>query len=97
MIVNDDNDDTLIASCNFDGVDIDNLDPEDIFPVESKWKDRSFLYSILQAYAATTGWKPTLSHSIYIRCSYYNRPTKTEVRKKGSLHQVHSAKTVSGK
>ena len=49
---------------------------EYIFKVESKWKDRSLLYSTAQAYTAVTGWKQNLSHSIYIRCSCYNRPTR---------------------
>ena len=81
MITYDNNDDTLITSCNFDGIDIDNLDPEDIFQVESKWKDRSSLYSTVQAYAAATCWNPILSHSIYIRCSCYNRPTRNRSEK----------------
>ena len=39
------------------------------------------LYSTVQAYAAATGWKPTLSRSIYIRCSCYNRPTRNRSEK----------------
>ena len=31
MFTYDDNDDTLITSCNFDGIYIDNLEPGDIF------------------------------------------------------------------
>ena len=34
---------------------VDKLDPENIFQVESKWKDRSLLYTTVQAYAAATG------------------------------------------
>ena len=81
MLSYDPDDDTLITSCCFDNVETDELDPENIFKVESKWKDRSLLYSTVQAYAAATGWKPTLSHSIYIRCSCYNRPTRKRSEK----------------
>ena len=75
MFTYDDNDDTLITSFNFDGTNIDEIKPEYIFKVESKWKYRSLLYSTVQAYAAT-GWKPTLSYFLYIRCPCYNRPTR---------------------
>ena len=58
---------THIPSCNFVEGNVEQINPEDIFRVESNWKDRSLLiYSTVQAYAAATGWKPTLSHSIYI-------------------------------
>ena len=70
-----DNDD-LITACKFDNINIDEIDPETIFRVGSKWKDISLLYSTVQAYAAATGWKSTLSHSIYIQCSCYNRPNR---------------------
>ena len=76
MLSYDPDDDDLITACNFDNTNIDEIDPETIFRVGSKWKDRSLLYSTVQAYAAATGWKPTLSHSIYIRCSCYNRPNR---------------------
>ena len=39
MFTYDDNDDTLITSFNFDGTNIDEIKPEYIFKVESKWKD----------------------------------------------------------
>ena len=81
MLSYDPDDDTLITSCCFDNVEPDELDPEHIFKVESKWKDRSLLYSTVQAYAAATGWKPTLSHSFYIRCSCYNRPNRNRSEK----------------
>ena len=55
MFMYDDNDDTLITSYNFDGIGIDDLEPEDIFQEKPKWKDWSLLYSIVQAYIATTG------------------------------------------
>ena len=72
MLSYDPEDDNLITSCNFENTNINDIDPVDIFKVESKWKDRSLLYSTVQAYAAATGWKPTLSHFIYIKCSCYN-------------------------
>ena len=81
MFTYDDNDDTLITSCNFDRINVDEIEPENIFQVESKWKDWSLLYSTGQAYAAVTGWKTTLSHSIYIRCSCYNGPTRNRSKK----------------
>ena len=81
MLVFDQEDDNLIIACNFDKRKIQDIDPEEIFKVESKWKDRTLLYSTVQAYAAATGWKPTLSHSIYIRCSCYNRPNRNRSQK----------------
>ena len=81
----DDNDDTLITSYNFDGIGIDDLEPEDIFQEKPKWKDWSLLYSIVQAYIATTGWKPTLSHSIYIRCSCCIRPKRKHSEKERKI------------
>ena len=77
-----------IISCSFDNVNFEEVTAQDIFQVESKWKDRSLLYSTIQSYAAATGWKATLSHSIYIRCSCYKRPMRTETSRKftsGSL------------
>ena len=82
----DDEDD--IISCDLDNVELNEASAEDIFRVGSKWKDRTLLYSTVQAYAAATGWKATLSHSIYIRCSCYKRPLRREKSRKftsGSL------------
>ena len=73
-----------IICCSFDNVNFEEVTAQDIFQVESKWKDRSLLYSTIQAYAAATGWKATLSHSIYIRCSCYKRPTCSENTRKYS-------------
>ena len=81
MLSYDPDDDNLITSCNFENININNIDPEDIFKVESKWKDRSLLYSMVQACAAAIGWKPTLSHSMYIKCSCYNRPIRNRREK----------------
>ena len=91
MFSYDPDDDTLITSCSFGGTDIDEIDPENIFKVESKWKDQSLLYSTVQAYAAATGWKPSLS--IYIRCLCYNRPTRNQSEKKNKslLHWLQAS------
>ena len=89
MFTYDSDDEEKIVSCVLDDVDFNEISVEDIFPIESKWKDRSLLYSTIQAYAAATGWKATLSHSIYIRCSCYKRPTHRETSRKftsGSLY-----------
>ena len=88
MFTYDPGDDDKIISCVFNDVNPDEISAEDIFQLESKWKDRSLLYSIIQAYAAATGWKAPLSHSIYIRCSCYKRPIRRETTRRltsGSL------------
>ena len=63
LCYNPDND-NLITIYSFDNTTIDDVDPETIFTVGSKWKDHSLLYFTVQAYVAATDWKPTLSHSI---------------------------------
>ena len=78
MFTYDPDDDEKIISCVFDDVNLNEMSAHDIFQLGSKWKDRTLLYSTIQAYAAATGWKATLSHSIYIRCSCYKRPTRRE-------------------
>ena len=84
MFTYDPDDDEKIISCVFDDVNLEDTSAFDIFQLGSKWKDRSLLYSTIQAYAAATGWKATLSHSIYIRCSCYKRPTRSEKSRKFS-------------
>ena len=84
----DPNDESVIESCIFDDSDLNSFSANDIFTVGSKWKDRKLLYSTVQAYAAATGWKAALSHSIYIKCSCYERPVRSNnIRKfaSGSL------------
>ena len=46
---------------------------EIIFRVDSCWKDRELLYNSIKTYAALAGWKPTLTHNTYIRCSCFQR------------------------
>lgn len=82
------NDPALITSCTFDNVDIKSLSPEKIFPLGSKWKDRSLLHSTVHSYAALTGWKPAVSHTHTIKCSCYNRRLRGSKERKfktGSL------------
>ncbi len=74
MFSYDSDDESLITSCSFDIIDLNAVTQSGIFPIGSRWKDWSLLYSTVQAHAAATGWKASLSHSFYIRCSCYNRP-----------------------
>ena len=71
------NDESVIDSCVFENSELKSISVEDIFTVESKWKDWNLLYITVQAYAAAPGWKATLSHSIYIKCSCYERPIRS--------------------
>ena len=56
---NKDNSD-IIISCSFEGINISDLDPHEIFHEGSTWADLKLLYKTIKAYAALTGWKPTL-------------------------------------
>jgi len=56
---NEDNSD-IIISCSFEGINISDLDPHEIFHEGSTWADRKLLYETITAYTALTGWKPTL-------------------------------------
>ncbi len=88
MFSYDSEEEDKIISCVFDNIDLNETPANEIFTIGSKWKDRSLLYSTIQAYAASTGWKATLSHSIYIRCSCYKGPVRRETSRKftsGSL------------
>ena len=64
----DSNDPELILSSCLDDINLDDVSSEVIFRLNLKWKDRSSLYSTVQAYSALTGWKPTLSRSYCIKC-----------------------------
>ena len=55
MFTYDSDDETKNISYVFDDVNFDEVSAADIFQLESKWKDRSLLYSTIQAYAAATG------------------------------------------
>ena len=50
MFTYDSDDEEKIVSCVLDDVDFNEISVEDIFPIESEWKDRSLLYSTIQAY-----------------------------------------------
>ena len=58
--------DRIITSCTLNMENVKTVSAEDIFKVNSYWKDRDLLYSTVKTYAALTGWKPTLTHKIYI-------------------------------
>ena len=63
----------LIIACNFDDVNVQDLDAHEIFQTESTWKDRKLLYETVKVYAALTGWKPTLESRTCIKCSCFSR------------------------
>ena len=69
---NEDNSDVII-SCTFDGINIADLDPNEIMCEGSTWADHKLLYKITKAYTALTGWKPTLESLTWIKCSCFSR------------------------
>ena len=68
-----DGDQRIISSCRLNSENFRTVTIEQIFSVNSLWKDRELLYNTVKTYAALTGWKPTLTHKIYIRCSCFQR------------------------
>ena len=60
MFSYDENNSDVIISCNFGGINIADLDTNEIFREDSTWADCQLLYETIKAYAALTGWKPTL-------------------------------------
>ena len=60
MFSYNESDSDVIISCHFDGINVADLDPNEIFSEGSTWADRKLLYETIKAYAAFTGWKPTL-------------------------------------
>ena len=73
MFSYDEDNPEIIMSCSFEGVNISEVDPNDIFQEGSTWADRKLLYETVKAYAALTGWKPTLDSRICIKCSCFSR------------------------
>lgn len=73
MFVYNQDDSDIIMSCSFEGINLAELDPHEVFQVDSKWADRTVLYDVIKAYAALTGWKPTLESKSSIKCSCYSR------------------------
>ena len=65
----------IISSCSLNLENIKTITADNIFKVNSYWKDRDLLYSTVKTYAALSGWKPTLTHKIYMRCSCFQRHT----------------------
>ena len=43
----------------------------EVFPYDSKWKDRQLLHTAVRAYASRTGWQICLKHRTNIKCSYW--------------------------
>ena len=55
MFSYDNNNPKLIIACNFEGINIANIDPNKIFHEGSTWADRKLLYETIKAYAALSG------------------------------------------
>ena len=55
MFCYDEDNPEIILSCSFEGVNISDLDPHEIFQEGSTWADRNLLYDTIKAYAALTG------------------------------------------
>ena len=45
----------LIIACNFENINVSDLDPHEIFQEGSTWTDRKLLYKTVKAYAALSG------------------------------------------
>ena len=73
MFCYDEDNPEIILSCSFEGVNISDLDPQEVFQEGSTWADRKLLYDTIKAYAALTGWKPTLDSRTCIKCSCFSR------------------------
>ena len=69
----DNNSPNLITACNYEGVNIADLDPHEIFHEGPTWADRKLLYETIKAYAALSGWKPTLESRTCIKYSCFAR------------------------
>ena len=63
----------VIIACNFEGINIADLDPNEIFCEGSTWADCKLLYETIKAYAALSTWKPTPESRTCIKCSYFAR------------------------
>ena len=72
MFSYDESNSDVITSCHFDDINVTDLDPNEIFRVDSTWADRKLLYETIKAYAALTGWKPTLESRTCIKCSCFS-------------------------
>ena len=71
MFSYDNNNPKLIIACNFEGINIANIDPNKIFHEGSTWADCKLLYETIKVYAALAGWKPTLESRACIKCSCF--------------------------
>ena len=84
----------IISSCRLNLETIKTITADNVFKVNAYWKDRDLLYSTVKTYAALSGWKPTLTHKIYMRCSCFQRHTS---RIKEILPKFLSTNNANGK
>ena len=73
MFTYDNDNSDLIIACNFENVNVADLDAHEIFQEGSTWSDRKLLYETVKTYAALSGWKPTLESRTCIKCSCFSR------------------------
>lgn len=67
-------DSKIIVLCHFDGLNVADLDPNEIFREGCfMWTDSKLIYKTIKAYTALTGWKPTLESRTCIKCSCFSR------------------------
>ena len=69
----EDNNQRIISSYRLTRENFKTVTVDEIFPVNSCWNDRELLYNTIKTYATLTGWKPILTHKIYIRWSCFQR------------------------
>ena len=73
MFSYDENNSDMIIACNLEGVNIAEIDPHELFCEGSTWANCKLLYETIKAYAAFSGWKPTLESRTCIKCSCFAR------------------------
>ena len=59
----------------------------ELFPIGSTWKSKTFLHNIVTVYAARTGWKCTKRNSTKILCSCFDSTTLKTKPSSGSIHK----------
>ena len=55
MFSYDEGNSDVIISCHFDGINVADLDPNEIFRKGSTWAGHKLLYETINAYTALTG------------------------------------------
>ena len=68
MFSYDEHNSDVIIACNLVGINITELDPYELFCEGTTWADHKLLYETIKAYAALSGWKPTLKSRTCIKC-----------------------------